>query len=237
MNIAAVNGGSGPLGLVTVKPYARENQHARQTFVRLFLASGPSRRVWIGPLPRERHLITFPSGLGTVLLRVAVKDEYGVWSEAREKTYSAPGSYSAGSGLGSIGSGAMDDVGAGAPLIAFPDLSTGSGTMRVWRTLVGSGFADEARAQLADGGRSAITAVLDLLDDAQVEILHRWFEALNGAQRPFTFDWRDPVRGTSERLIVRFREPSLASELFDTTLHSMSFTLIELASEGKGGDI
>jgi len=75
------------------------------------------------------------------------------------------------------------------------------------------------------------------LDAGQSELLHRWFQALNGPRKLFYFDFTDPNSEVETRYVVRFREPRMASSLIRVDRPDIDFTLIEEVGISLGGDI
>lgn len=230
MDVAISNAGTGPLTKVLVKPYLRENQHALQTIVRVL--SGSSLIGSTGPRTRRQHLLNLPSAAAYSFV-VAAKDEYDVWSESRTFAFT-PSNFIAGSTQASIGSGTTDIELLESPGIAFPDLSVGSGSTQVLRTVIGSGFFDETRRAQMSKSRTAFRVKLHHMDEIQAQLLQRFYSALNGPMSPFYFSWRSPTSRNVERYLVRFREPSMADELVTTSLYDASFSLIELPGTGLG---
>jgi hypothetical protein len=187
---------------------------------------------------------------GLRFYRGAVRDDNGLWTEWSQTLPLNQGPYVGGVGAveGSIGSGAAIDNNIQSPGVEFPDLSTGSGKVSVFRTLVSSGFGDEVRTAAWSRMRAVFHCVFTDLDEWQTGMLHRFWRAINGPGAPFFFDYADPSINPNPRLpprltvpsvryIVRFRDPSIVSKLFAVDRSQMEFVLIELMDEPEGGDV
>lgn len=176
--------------------------------------------------------------------RAAVRDCNGLWSEWSTLQSASPAQYSAGDTPSevSIGSAAQSDMDLQSSGIQFPDLSAGSGQITTRRTLVSKNFNDEVRSARWSRGRAGFHVVLSNLDAGQTALLYRFWRALNGPKTAFFFDYSDPNTGTrttapSTRYVVRFRDISMASRLFDVTYSEMEFYLIQTQDDSEGGDV
>jgi hypothetical protein len=188
-------------------------------------------------------LIPFAGSPTTV--RGAARDEFGVWTEWSTATaLTVPGTFTPGSIEGSVGSGAVSDILIQSPGIEFPDLSAGSGRMQIRKTYLSKSttWLDEVRNPQWTRGRAAFHVKFEDLDIGQAELIHRLWRATNGPQIPFFFDYVDPSLGTrltagATRYLVRFRDASLTSKIFDVTLSSFEFFLVEVMEDPEGGDL
>jgi hypothetical protein len=226
MKLSVGHGGQGPLLKATVTPFPRENLTPRATWVEL--ANG---RVDTGPRLRTRHLVSMDDYNRAV--RAAVLDDNGLWSEwSAAQNLSIP-KFTYGATNGSIGSGSSSDLSLEEPAVRFPLLNQGSSKLETYRTVVSDGFYDEQRSSRWSQPRVAFTCVLRDLDQQDVLLLHRFYRALNGPLTPFWFDWTDPDTGKEERYLVRFRDPSLADDLFLVDRSNMEFTLVELVKDAQ----
>lgn len=234
-SLSVANGGSGPLMLVRIKPYVRENQHARSFFSRIFTQAGAAR-VWSMVKLARDHLLAL-NAEEQVKVLAGVKDEYGVWSPATTVDEVDATNFTAGAVEASIGSGTKDQRLLEAPSVQFPDVNVGSGFIQVHKTLVGAGFYDETRTMVAARGRWAFRVKLVNLDSYQQQIIQRWAAQLNTAFTPFTFEIHNPMTRVKEPYTVRFRDSSVADRLREGNLYDFEFTLIELASYPLGGKL
>ena len=231
-----VAGGGAALVMCQVRPFARENCPVRGVWVR-----DPSFSVETGFRLGTRQLLS--DAAATHQFQMAVRDGNGVWTEfSSSRSVDLP-TYAPATGTeASIGSGSTVDLAISSPGIWFPDLSKGSGKMRVRKTLVATGaFADETRLDRWPRGVAAFDVKLDSLCDIQARLLQRFWRALNGPQKPFFFDFVDPRIGTrttapSNRYIVRFRDSKRADSIFTGRYSEMQFVLIEMPDEPAGGD-
>jgi hypothetical protein len=236
LTLSAVNAGTGALARIIVKPYLLANQHARATWARVYDA-GLLRRVWVESRLRREHLLALLTDSGTFKAQVAAQDEFGVWSERSEIKTVVFAAYSAGATHASIGSGSTSDVWVDEPGVHFPDLSMGSGTVKARRTLVGPGFLDEVRRGQQAAPRAAFAVSLRGLDQTQTQLMHRFFQALNGPHKAFWFEHEDNTTGVLRRYAVRFRDATVGDELFGVEYSDMDFNLIELVGPSAGGDV
>lgn len=229
MIVTATNGGSSQLILATVIPFSRENLSVRGSIVAIPGSNSTGARL------RLTHLMSVPSGAQNYI--AAAKDMNGCWSEWSSTTALTPGSFSAGSNSASIGSGAANDQWLGEPSINFPDLSIGSGTMKMFRTIVSQSFMDEVRRSKWVRSRAGFKVVFTNLDQIQMERFYSFVKALNGPLRPFYFDFTDHRTQVSTRYVVRFSDPGLVGKLFAMDYSSCSFGLVEVMGTGQGGDV
>jgi hypothetical protein len=183
-----------------------------------------------GPRLRTRHLLPLAAN-ATARLRAAAQDDNGLWSEWTVPQTTGTAAFAAGGTEASIGSGSQSDLSLEEPAVRFPLLNLGSSKMQTYRTVVSEGFYDEQRRSRWKQPRVAFTCVLRDLDEEDVLLLHRFYRALNGPLTPFWFDWIDPDTGQEQRYIVRFRDASLADELFVVDRSNMEFTLVELVKD------
>ena len=236
MQLSMTVGGSGPLLKSVVMPFPRENLMVRATAVRCVNPSTGAVEVWTGPRLRTRHLMSLDSDAPR-MLQAAVKDANSMWSEWSAPQSVTTGAFVKGATDGSIGSGSVDDVSLEEPAVRFPMLSLGSGRQAIHRTVVSEGFYDEQRRSRWQVSRAAFNCVFLDLEEEEILLMHRFYQALNGPLTPFWFDWTDPDTGEETRYLVRFRDPALADELFAMERSSMEFTLVELAGVVDGSAV
>lgn len=232
MNLALASSGSGPLARVVVKPFDRENLSVRASIVQVTGAALGDRGISTGARLRTTHLIAVKN-TGSLDYTAAVKDGNGLWSEWSAAVSASVANFSAGATEAGIGSGATDDLGIDEPSVVFPDLNQGSGLVTATRTIVSSGFLEEVRRSKWSKKRAAFNVKLIDLDSEQAELLHRFFRALGGPARPFWFTFTDPKTDEEQKYVVRFANPSMASQLFTVALHNVSLNLVEVASTGQ----
>ncbi|MGE5610463.1 MAG: hypothetical protein ACM359_14530 [Bacillota bacterium] len=228
MRLTVSVGGNGPLAKATVTPFPRESLSVRATAIQCLDPIGGPALFYTGPRLRTKHLLALDVAMAVRRCRAAVKDCNGMWSE-----WSAPQDLSfndfvPGSTNVSIGSGAGDDLALEEPAVRFPAFNVGSSRQDIFRTVVDESFWDEKRQCRWSVKRAAFTCTFSDLDESETLLLHRFYRALNGPLTPFWFDWIDPDTGKEERYIVRFRDPSLADELFTVDRSNMEFTVVEL---------
>lgn len=229
MQLTVNVGGTGPLVKATVTPFPREGLAVRTTLIECRSTSGGAPLISTGPRLRTRHLLALNT-TASRSYRAAVKDCNDLWSE-----WSAPQTLSFGlfapaaTNNVSIGSGAGNDLALEEPAVRFPALNAGSSRQDIFRTVVAESFWDEQRQSRWSVKRAAFTCVFQDLEPQETLLLHRFYKALNGPLTPFWFDWIDPDSGREERYIVRFRDPTLADELFTVDRSNMEFTVVELA--------
>jgi hypothetical protein len=229
------NGSTSPLAVITVVPFAKENAGTLCTAVRAD-TSGGAYRQRTGTRLRSRHMMNVTTGTTSVPYRAAAKDLNGLWTEWSDPVSLGTTLMVQGTNVVSIGQGYVgtDDTGLQEPGAAFPKLSLGSNQGGVRRTLFTSTFYDEARREMVAVKRAAFKCVFNDVDQQQTQCLHRWFRALNGNWKPFTFDYYDPGIGRDFQYVVRFRDPQFTDELFAMDRSRIEFTLIEVSGRIEG---
>lgn len=241
MTLGLTNTGSAPLVRATVNPFVRENLSVRGSMVRVNHTDN-TRRILTNSRLRLNHLIALDVTSSNRKFIAATKDHNGLWTEWSDAQTLSFANFSSGSTQASIGSAATTDLLIEEPGVLFPSLEIGSARMHSFRTMVGSGFYDEERRQMAPDARAVFTVFLNQIEDESSQLLQRWFKSLNGAWRPFFFDFADPsyeddVLRAEKRYVVRFRDPSIAESLFVVDRSSFRFTLVEVLDSHIGGNI
>jgi hypothetical protein len=231
MQLSVSAGGNGPLVKATVIPFPRENLSVRCTAIQCLDPASGQVLLDTGPRLRTKHLLALDSA-SSRRYRAAVKDSNDLWSEWSPAQYlSFANLVDAVNNNVSIGSGSSSDLALEEPAVRFPQLNVGSTRQDIFRTVVSESFWDEQRKSRWSVSRAAFTCVFHDLESDETHLLHRFYRALNGPLTPFWFNWIDPDTGKEERYIVRFRDPSLADELFTVDRSNMEFTLVELTGK------
>jgi hypothetical protein len=232
--LAISNGGAGPLARAKAVPFLRGGIQPVGTVIKC--TSGGAIKVTTGSRLRIANLMV-PDSTSSRSYQAGSKCRSGIWSEWSYAVALACANYTAGSAVSTIGSGLDEDIEIEEPAATFPDLSFGTGIIRAYRTLVSGGFVGNSRRPKWAGGRSAFKIVMRLLDSEQSQLLHRWFRALNGAMRPFWFDFEDPNTGDEKRYLVRFRDGSIGDQINVVGYSDLQFNLVEEPTATLGGDV
>jgi hypothetical protein len=230
-SITVTPGGTGKLLKLVVVPFHRANVSPIATTVAGRDADTHFTQ-WTGTRLRSTHLLSVSpnTSVNASGLRAAAKDTNGYWSEWSE-LYPLPSGSSFSTGINpcSIGQASQDftDLTLEEPAAAFPLLSLKSGQGRVSRTLVSEDFYAEQRRQKWSSTRNVFHVQFDDLEEDQTLLLQRFYRALNGSWKPFTFDFDEPGADRPTQYVVKFRDPDLAADLFIVERSSMSFVLVE----------
>lgn len=241
MNLSVSNAGTAPLVKMKVHPFVSGNLALRATYVRVDNTFN-ERVIMTGARLRTNHLLALDT-TSNRKYRAATKDHNDVWSEMNDVQIYAISNFSNGASERSIGSASSNIREVEEPGVNFPDLSVGTGYAIVHRTIVDEeAFYDESTLYTAHDPRMVFNVKLVDLDAYQVNLLHKWYQTLNGPTRPFYFDFKDPAREddvvrSEVRYVVRFRDPSIADELFEVDRSNLSFVLVEVVHTHKGGDV
>jgi hypothetical protein len=237
MEISATDyGGDTPFVRVGVVPYLLANASARHFSVRI---ETDQTTIWSGPRLRREFLLGIPaSNSSAITVTGGAKDENALWSEWSDETNLTVTNFTTTAARqSSIASVADDDVLIEDPAISFPDLNQGSGTMRVWRTVVTESWQDEVRSRLQEDVRASFNVKIDDADEEQVTMLHRLYQTTRGPSKPFLFDFINPHTGEHRTYTVRFADDSLKDSLETIDRSSLQFKLIEVVSASVGGDL
>lgn len=237
-SIAVSAGGSSPLLNIKVSDLGRAGNALAA--VRIDARFSTTVKSSTGVRMGLSHLLALDSSTRDIY--AAQRDSSGLWSEWGFFGTQSFTNYTPGSVEGGILSGLNSDE-LLTPSIAFPDLSMGSGRMLVHRTIISKGpdYRSESRRTMYGKSKSVFHCQFQDLDRDQVRCIHTFFRVLGGPAKPFWFDWNDPLNGmqataSSTRYAVRFRDPKLASSLFDVDRSEIqSFYLIE--SGGTSDDV
>src|SRR5262245_20537502 len=133
MELSLANAGSGPLILALVKPFIRENLDVRATLVKV--ADGS---ISTGARLRTQHAFAL-TATGSTDFVAATKNIFDVWTEYGRTVTITASNFSRSSTQVSIGSLSNPFVLVEEPAVQFPDLSIGTGVIRMYKTVMVSG--------------------------------------------------------------------------------------------------